>query len=376
MNRTNLRLLMVMTTLAYVVGFYGCRGPEGPPGPAGLSAPASAFEGFAPGIRCATCHDPEQDTTYYVAGRAYQWRQSKHAAGGDVEMNSATCSGCHSTEGFLQRMRNVPTTEQLNPSPPGCFACHSPHARADFSIRTVSPVTLRSNIEGITDQLFDYGKGNICAQCHQPRTLSPKPNPQAAAEDSLVITTPRWHSHYGAQAQMLMGVGGFRFPVYTYRGNSYHTASNIIREEGCVTCHMAEQVYPPNAGTGKAGGHTMNIYYELNGVPTPLLTGCRTSGCHASITTTDYNGVQTAVKANLDTLIQLLGQRDWIVTDPTSPNYGLVKLVGGRRVIKPAIKAGALYNYFFVKNDQSKGAHNSIYTIDLLRSSIEELRKP
>jgi hypothetical protein len=60
----------------------------------------------------------------------------------------------------------------------------------------------------------------------------------------------------------------------------------------------------------------------------------------------------------------------------TSANYGLVRLTGGRLVIKPAVKAGALYNYFMVKNDQSKGAHNTRYTLELLRSSIAELRKP
>ena len=45
---------------------------------------------------------------------------------------------------------------------------------------------------------------------------------------------------------------------------------------------MAEQSYPPATGTGEAGGHTMNIHYEVNGVETPLITGCQVSGCHGS----------------------------------------------------------------------------------------------
>jgi len=41
---------------------------------------------------------------------------------------------------------------------------------------------------------------------------------------------------------MLMGTGGFQFVGYNYRGNSNHTTSPAIRQEGCVACHMATQV--------------------------------------------------------------------------------------------------------------------------------------
>jgi hypothetical protein len=239
-----------------------------------------------------------------------------------------------------------------------------------------------SNITGVPDATFDYGKGNLCGQCHQPRSLSPEMNANPPG-DSLLITTTRWYSHYGVQTQMLMGDGGFKFPDYTYTGNSYHAGSTAIKQEGCPTCHMAEQVYPPNNGTGKAGGHTMNIHYTWDGVEGQLLTGCKQSGCHSSITSTDFPGsttapvgAQTATTRNLDTLFTLLGRRGYLDTVLTSPNYGLVKLTGGKLVIKPAVKAGSLYNYFLVVNDQSIGVHNTKYTIELLRSSIAELRKP
>lgn len=74
--------------------------------------------------------------------------------------------------------------------------------------------------------------------------------------------------------------------------------------------------------------------------------------------------------ANLDTLKSLLVQRGWL------DNSGLVKLTAGKLTIKPAIKSGALYNYFFVEHDLSEGVHNTKYALELLRSSIEELRKP
>jgi hypothetical protein len=371
--------------LLVVTGLVGCKGPAGPAGPA-ASGQNAMLEGFAPNIKCGTCHTPDQDTTYYVQGRVFQWAQSRHANGGDSERNSASCSGCHTSEGFVQRMNGQAAGNQNNPSPPGCFACHSPHQRGDFTLRKSTPVLIKSVVASVPDATFDYGPGNLCVQCHQTRDMNPKPDPtKTAGTDSIVITTPRWYPHYGVQGQMLMGEGGFKFPNYQYNGNSIHSTAAIIKQDGCPTCHMAEQVYPPSLGTGKAGGHTMNIRFPgEGGGEATLLTGCRQSGCHASITTADFPGsstspvgAETAIEANLDTLHQLLVARDWLETNQSSPNFGLVKIpAGGRLVIRPAIKAGALFNYFFIEHDQSKGVHNTRYALDLLRSSIAELRKP
>jgi hypothetical protein len=367
----------------------GCKGPEGPAGPAGKSQDASQ-EGFAAGIQCADCHSADTDTTYYVAGRVYQWAQSKHANGGDSERNGTSCSACHTTEGFVRAMAGQSPGNQNAPSPPGCFACHSPHQKGDFSLRKTTPVLVKSVIATVPDATFDYGPGNLCVQCHQTRDMNPKPDPnKTAPTDTIVITSPRWYPHYGVQGQMLMGTGGFQFPDYAYRGNSIHSTATIIKQQGCPTCHMAEQVYPPNLGTGKAGGHTMNIRFPgEGGGEATLLTGCRQAGCHASITTADLPGpstapvgAETAIEHNLDTLRSLLGVgvggRGWIDDDPNSHNYGgLIIPASGKLVITPAIKAGALYNYFFIEHDQSKGIHNTLYALDLLRSSIAELRKP
>lgn len=371
-------------TVLFFAGMTGCKGPQGPAGPSGSGN--TALEGFAANIKCENCHDASTDTTYYVAGRVYQWAQSKHANGGDSERNSASCAGCHTTQGFVQRMNGQAVTSQFTPSPPGCFACHSPHQRGNFTLRDSTPVLLKSQVASVPDAMFDYGKGNLCVKCHQPRDVSPKPDPtRTGATDSIVIATNRWYPHYGRQGEMLMGTGGFKFPDYTYQGNSYHSSAAIIKQQGCPTCHMAEQAYPPNLGTGKAGGHTMNIDYQgEGGDEAELLTGCKQSGCHASISSADFPGpttapvgTETAINANMDTLRALLAARDWLDTVSTSPNNGLVKIpASGKLVIRPAIKAGALYNYFFVEYDLSEGVHNTRYAMDLLRSSIAELRKP
>ncbi len=362
MGMRKIAVAAAMLLVAAVILFPGCKGEQGPAGPAGATT-VTNLEGFAPDIKCATCHDPNQDSTYHLLGREQQWAQSVHAIGGNYDRSTTPCSGCHTTEGFIQRMNNLTVTNQSEPTPPGCFACHSPHARGDFSLRNITPVTLVSNISGVASPVFDYGNGNLCVQCHQPRTMSPLMPGSPAATDSVVITNSRWYSHYGVQSQMLMGEGGFKFPDFTYSGNSNHTANAGIKQEGCPTCHMAEQ-----AGIVDAGGHTMK-FEEASG--SDLLASCNQAGCHGGGMTQDvFDGIQGDLQANLDTLQSLLVARGWI--DTTSS----IQLPGGKLVIKPAIKAGALYNYFFVMHDKSMGVHNHQYATDLVRSSIAELRKP
>jgi len=368
-------ILASVLGLGIVVLFQtGCEGPEGPAGKDGTNASVD-LEGFAAGIKCATCHSSEQDTVFNVAARSYQWANSLHATGGHVERNTSTCAGCHTTEGFQQRGRGGWVTQAVdqvdNGSPPGCFACHSPHARADFSLRTTAPVTIASYIEGVPDAMFDYGDGNLCLQCHQTRTtspMSPKPDPtKTAITDTIVITSSRWYPHYGVNGQMLMGAGGFKFTGYTYTGNSNHTANLAIRQKACIACHMAE---PIGSGGGAVGGHTMVIG----------LTGCRDAGCHGSSfssinyagATTAPVGAQTAILANLDTLRQLLIARNWL----NASTDLLIASSSNPLRIAPAAKAGAIYNYYFLEHEGSYGVHNTKYAYELVRSSIAELRAP
>jgi hypothetical protein len=264
-------------------------------------------------------------------------------------------------------------------------------------------VTIASFIQGVPDANFDYGKGNLCVKCHQTRTsspMTPKPDPsKTAMTDTITITSSRWYPHYGVNGQMLMGEGGFRFSDYTYTGNSNHSSNAMIKQEGCPICHMAEASYPPNAGTGKGGGHTMNIRYEWEGAPGSVLTGCKTSGCHLStFSSPDYiseassltggQGVQTFIDRYLDTLYALMSDtnvvKKWNVGG--SSKKWLVKSAAGEVTvnasagsplkIRPAALAGAIYNYYFLEHEGSHGAHNSRFAVELALSSVAELRKP
>jgi hypothetical protein len=224
---------------------------------------------------------------------------------------------------------------------------------------------LLSNITGVADATFDYGKGNLCVSCHHPRSQSVKLNIAnvASTTDSIVITSNRWYGHYGVQGQILSGKGGYEWPGYDYTPNAHATAT-LLTTEGCTQCHM-----PPATGN-LGGGHTMTLEYESEGSVTQVKTGCLVAGCHSGTFTFDYAstvGGRVVIQKNMDTLKLLLAAKGWIDTVANSVN---------KVTVKPSNKAGAIWNYFLVEHDKSEGIHNVKYANALLRASITELRKP
>jgi hypothetical protein len=371
-------LLRLLVAGLFLVGmFAACEGPEGPAGPKGdkgdpgdPGAPGENvvnWEGFEEGIKCADCHNPDVDTLYFVWGIRAQWYQSKHSNGGAYIENSASCAPCHTTEGFVQAALGRTVTGQPISSPIGCFACHSPHSRADFSLRVTDPVTMLAGVVGASDPVFDYGKGNLCASCHKPRSINPKPDPtKTASTDTITINTIRWYQHYGVQGLMLMGENGFEFQGKTYT-NSFHTNAQAIKDNGCGICHMALEERNP------AGGHTMKLEDEEAG---ELVAGCETTGCHGSGMELDYEGSQTEIHGLLDSLATLLLDREWIYENSSggySVNAGSSSPRGSALRITPAYLSGAMYNFFYVEHDLSFGGHNFKYSRDLLEHSIEVL---
>jgi len=366
--------LTVLTAIA-LFGLVACEGPAGPAGKDGSTGAAGAdgkdagfvyFEGFKANLKCATCHTPDTDTLYHKSAVTFQWSASKHAIGGTSFENSTTCAVCHTTEGFVQSQLGQTITQANNSTPVGCFACHSPHKNGDFALRTTAPATILSNLTGVANYTFDYGKGNLCAQCHKPRsqsvTLDPsKSTSTDAVNDSIRITSGRWYSHYGVQTQMLMGKGGYEWANQTNTvSSSFHTTATAVKSEGCTICHM------PNARGDYDGGHSMKLESEEG----QNLNGCKTSGCHATITVLDYKGAMTKTHANLDTLKILLAQAGWLDTLTMQAKASSSKPL----VIKPSQKAGALWNFFLVEHDLSSGVHNTEYANALLRNSIAKMR--
>ena len=119
---------------------------------------ASAQKSILP-KECVDCHGSE--TKYPVRGARSQYLTSGHKNLGNASYaNSDDCQGCHTNEGFIERVKkgSVDTKKFVrDPSEIGCFTCHAPHETGNFSLRKTTAVKLAN---GVT---FDRGKGNLCA---------------------------------------------------------------------------------------------------------------------------------------------------------------------------------------------------------------------
>ena len=295
------------------------------------------------GDSCMDCHN---DTTIILA-REVQWENSLHGAGYTFERNGASCAGCHTSEGFTEHMvagtTEVAETIQ-DPSPINCRTCHNIHdtyTSSDWSLTSSDPVTLE-----LTGDVFDLGKGNLCANCHQPRTSYEIP---VAGGGDVEITSTRFGPHHGDQSSMLVGVGGY--------GDEF-TGSNLHEdvENGCITCHMS------SAYGKQSGGHTMNVTYVYHDEVEENLAGC--IACHEDIESFDRDGLQTEVKEMLEEVHVLLVAQGLIDGESGSGIPGTFT----------SEQAGALWNYKTVEEDRSMGVHNPKYAKYLLETALEALQ--
>lgn len=392
-------LLTVLIALLFLA-LQACEGPEGPAGAQGPSGKDGAngkdagfvyFEGFKDSLRCATCHTPDADTALFMAAKVLEYESAGHMEGTSWArgVNSTTCASCHITEGYLEMAKgnyvSQATKTYTHGTQPGCFTCHSPHKNGNFGLRKTDAINVKSFVAGAPDLQFNVGSSNTCVTCHRTREtspMSPIPDPtKTAPTDSIVITSNRFYPHYGVQGQILMGKGGFEFAGYTYP-SSFHTTLATAKNIQCSDCHMA---YPEVVVDGKpvAGGHTLKIGYlssSTDTVGSVNVAGCRASGCHTDITANTmtatafkgYRSAQSKLVASMDTLKQLLVAKNWLVASTDLANASTSKPL----VIKPAYKAGALFNYFFLEHEGSHGIHNTKYAQAIVDASIAELRKP
>jgi hypothetical protein len=162
---------------------------------------------------------------------------------------------------------------------------------------------------------------------------------------------------------MLMGVGGYEFPGFTYT-NSFHTAGVT---EGCPMCHMPEPygVF--------AGGHSFNMTYESGGTDRDYRESCNVSACHNGnisssegfdrVTGDHPGGVQTELGVLIDSLGMMLVARGR--ADSSGGGYHAFA-----DTTYKASELGALMNVLIVEEDYSHGIHNTDYAFQLLESAI------
>ncbi len=294
---------------------------------------------------CLTCHADDSNIRVIDA----EWRNSIHASGNNINRNTPPCSGCHTSQGFMERISTGLPDTVPEPGVISCFTCHEPHTNKNFNLRTDTPVAL------LLGGTFNMGLGNLCANCHQGRV--PSPSLPALPGDSIRITSAFWGPHDGPQANVLAGLDAYVFPGAVYH-NSPHTT---LVTDGCPTCHMSTPF------KNIAGAHSMNMTYVSNGNDVDLTTGCNRDGCHSGLNDFNNNGAQDTVDAATAALRTILLADSML--SPTDPSF---------RTVKTPIKisgtqAGALYNYLLVTEERSHGVHNTQFDLDILNASINAL---
>ncbi len=306
------------------------------------------------------CHS-DRNTVVEAARR--RWAQSGHATGNLVDttilgQNSILCAPqCHTSEGYIQAVDLIPGAISLTeyPTEIGCYTCHAPHTTFDFSRRDESPVTL------ISTSIYNSGSSNQCVFCHH--SLVDK---SRMIRDSAIIdasTVDIWDTlmyHGMGDADLLLGKGGFEhnFDSVTWTWSTVHSHSSGIARV-CVTCHQ------DTVGDFSLGGHSLNIVNESGA----LVEACNIDACHTGtpspVTAQSIAAGQALIETRLSDLKSGLSKLGLLNLETGLPDSTL--LIVDSNVV------GALYNYFFILNDKSKGMHNFVYDTLLLRASLDYL---
>lgn len=275
---------------------------------------------------CMGCHN---DSTV-ITGKQAALSEAVHGTGeAYLRGTRAGCAGCHSGGAFSVMVAAGLTPDTVeagdpNPTRQDCRACHQVHTSytvADWALETTAAVKLYA----FADKTYDGGKGNLCANCHQPR----RQIDAADADGNIRVSSTHWGPHRGPQSAMLLGTGG--------AGDVAGSASFHYRltSDTCVTCHV-----------GANASHTFEA----------VSASC--DECHAE--DDDVEGAQDAIAAQIAELGELLKAKG-LLDEAGHPVVG----------IYPAAQAQALWNYIFIAiEDGSRGAHNAPYTRALLQASI------
>jgi hypothetical protein len=303
---------------------------------------------------CFTCHS-DQDRDLRAA--TFQWQVSKHASGDNIDRNRINasfyqpCEKCHTSEGFLASLEGGSASGEYF-TQIGCFTCHAPHTNTNLEVRVQQAVALMNGFS------FDRGSANICASCHQSRA-----NIDELITDDTELDL-RWGPHHSNHADMLAGTNAYEYGLDI--GNSAHTN---VAQNGCVECHMSA------SGDITLGGHSWKMYDEAKDHYN--VTGCNVEACHGANAFSDGFGYPADADYDWDgddeetveeEVAGLLDSLETLLVDA-----GMLEDQHPTDVTVSADSAGAVFNWLFVYEDRSMGAHNTDYAVGLLQAAINFL---
>ncbi len=335
-------VMMTSCTKEGAAGKDGLDGAVGPAGPQGIAGEAG-IDGTDGTAGCILCHTGGEEQGMF--SQTNQWEASVHATGGNFERNSGDCATCHTSQGFLANLAGTFDGLTENPNPINCYTCHNIHKTftpADLGFTATAGVELM-----VSGDVFDFGKGNLCANCHQSRPLAA----DLVIDGPDVVVGSRYGGHHGPQANILAGAGLFEFSGSATISPNTHASV----EDGCVTCHMADAY-----GT-QAGGHTMGMTYEYHGAAAVWDAGCLE--CHTS--SDDLHADVEAVQEEVEELLAELQAALNVA--------GIMSGASQKNGTFPANVAAAYVNYQLIEEDRSKGVHNPNYVIGVLKNTIAKI---
>lgn len=228
-------------------GPVGQAGPEGPQGPPGVDALAT----------CSDCH--HSDAT--IVAIEQQFDVSPHGFGNfeirGPDYAGGSCVACHTSQGFTAQFTDEDANWEHGVASMNCRTCHQVHTEfdgSDYALTTTDPVEFR-----LTGATVDIGDGdnvgsNLCASCHQGRSLASYPDYTAPVTQMFNISNTHYGIHYGTQANVFAAElpESIEFGVTTAGPFTPHD------EIACIGCHMGRGIdgLDPRPTPGGELGHT------------------------------------------------------------------------------------------------------------------------
>lgn len=284
----------------------------------------------------------------------WQLDNSVHHTGGTYVRNTGICATCHTSQGFLERVETgTLSTTVSDPLPINCYTCHQIHntyTADDWALSTNSEVTF-----WVGGETANLGQSNLCLNCHQARVPSPEV-PMPGTAGTFTITSSRFGPHHGSQGVMLTGNSAYEIQVAGGKPYENSAHSSFVK---CIDCHMA-----PVVGGRDAGGHTFRVS-DVDGDINQ--SGCVTCHPESAALITKIDNTQTEIAALLETLGNKLIEKGIL------RNLESVNASSSSPLELTADEVGVLWNYQYVREDNSFGVHNYKYAKALLENSIAAL---
>jgi|GEM_PF-217548 len=318
---------------------------------------------------CGQCHEKSA-----TKGPFATWSQSTHSnmlISKGASSTSTGCFPCHSGAAFVKFTNNKANpgyvVSDFFPSV-SCATCHDPHdATNPNQLRTLS---LDSLTNGAKPPVGIGGKGVLCMNCHHSRYDNTAK--VQLAKDILNKVTPgafpSFSTHEGFQGDVYLGLN------FNNIGGRLTFLAGTMSHDGvadaCVTCHMAQPVGSVDA----TADHSMKMV-DLNG--NDKVTACRS--CHGNINSfedikgSDYDGdgVLEGTMVEVDGLMANLKSLLDTTYNATTGLYTISnsKADSARIVANQYFPRNldGIYNYRWVENDLSRGAHNPKLIVQLLQ---------